>query len=156
MESLTGQTSRRDDLLDLEETIRRLKPFSRHYLGLRSIPVDRVVGTEGRAGDFDRRFSPPPAHVTVEERLDETERGNERRGDGNVDASVEAFPAEVQGALREVRRTIHHALPDAGGPAPPRVARPESPVGPSEGSERLPDGDHRESREPMVIPSTGQ
>lgn len=58
MQSRTGQTSRRDDLLDLEETIRRLKPFSRHYLGMRSIPVDRVVGTEGRAGDFDRRFSP--------------------------------------------------------------------------------------------------
>ena len=63
MKSLTGRASKRDDLLDLEETIRRLKPFSRHYLGMRSIPVDHVVGTEGRAGDFDRRFSPRRPHV---------------------------------------------------------------------------------------------
>jgi hypothetical protein len=64
VKSLTGRASKRDDLLDLEETIRRLKPFSRHYLGMRSIPVDHVVGTEGRAGDFDRRFSPRRRHVS--------------------------------------------------------------------------------------------
>jgi hypothetical protein len=58
VESLRGQASRRDDLLDLDETIRRLKPFSRHHLGVQAIPVERVVGTEGRAGDFDRRFAP--------------------------------------------------------------------------------------------------
>lgn len=51
-------TSGQDDLLDLEETIRRLKPFSRHYVGTHPIPVDRIVGTEGRARDFDRRFVP--------------------------------------------------------------------------------------------------
>jgi hypothetical protein len=64
VKSLTGRASNNDDLLDLEETIRRLKPFSRHYLGMRSIPVDHVVGTEGRAGDFDRRFSPRRRHVS--------------------------------------------------------------------------------------------
>lgn len=63
MKSLTGRASKRDDLLELDEIIRRLKPFSRHYLGMRTIPVDRVVGTEGRAEDFDRQFSPRGRHV---------------------------------------------------------------------------------------------
>lgn len=57
-------TSRRADLLDLDETIRRLKPFSRHYVGMRAIPVERVVGTEGRIGDFDRRFIPRRREVS--------------------------------------------------------------------------------------------
>jgi hypothetical protein len=51
-------TTRGADLLDLDETVRRLKPFSRHYVGMRAIPVERIVGTEGRGGDFDRRFAP--------------------------------------------------------------------------------------------------
>lgn len=46
------------DLLDLDEAIRRLKPFSRHFVGVRPIPVDQIVGTEGRTTDFDRAFSP--------------------------------------------------------------------------------------------------
>lgn len=56
--------SRRADLLDLDETIRRLKPFSRHYVGVRAIPIERVVGTEGRGGDFDRRFVPRRREVS--------------------------------------------------------------------------------------------
>ena len=44
------------DLLDLEETTERLRPFARRYLGIRPIPVDAIVGTDGRGRDFDRRF----------------------------------------------------------------------------------------------------
>jgi len=29
-----------------------------HYLGTRVVPLSRVVGTENRAGDFDRHFRP--------------------------------------------------------------------------------------------------
>ena len=41
-----------------EEAERRLRPFARRFVGVESIPVDRVVGTDSRAGDFDREFRP--------------------------------------------------------------------------------------------------
>jgi hypothetical protein len=100
VESLTSKASRRYDLLDLDETVRRLKPFSRHYGGLRAIPVDRVVGTEGRAGDFDRRFSPRRRQVT--ERM---HRVSEAFPDG-------AFPPIVVYQLGEAYFVIdgHHRV----------------------------------------------
>lgn len=33
-----------------------------HYAGLRSVRLDRIVGSEGRSEDFDRRFRPLKAH----------------------------------------------------------------------------------------------
>jgi hypothetical protein len=52
-------TARSDDrLLELEEVERRLKPFGRRYLGLREIPLDALVGTDGRASSFTRDFRP--------------------------------------------------------------------------------------------------
>jgi hypothetical protein len=55
------------DLLDLEDVERRLRPISRRYVGIRTIPLDRIVGTEGRAGAFTRRFE--PRHRFSRERL---------------------------------------------------------------------------------------
>jgi hypothetical protein len=100
VKSLTGRASRTGDLLDLDETIRRLKPFSRRYLGMRPIPVDRVVGTEGRAGDFDRRFSPRGRHVSERMR-----RVSQAFPDG-------AFPAIVVHKLGEAYFVIdgHHRV----------------------------------------------
>ena len=46
------------DLLELEDVEQRMKPFARRYVGLRSIPLDHVVGTEGRASSFSRDFRP--------------------------------------------------------------------------------------------------
>jgi hypothetical protein len=46
------------DLLDLEDVERRLRPMARYYLGVRAIPLDHVVGTEGRLGSFTRDFEP--------------------------------------------------------------------------------------------------
>jgi ParB/Sulfiredoxin domain len=46
------------DLLELEDVERRMKPFARHYLGVRTIPIDHVVGTEDRASSFTRDFRP--------------------------------------------------------------------------------------------------
>jgi hypothetical protein len=45
-------------LLELQEAERRLRPFSRRYLGVRPIPLAHIVGTDSRAGDFDRSFQP--------------------------------------------------------------------------------------------------
>jgi hypothetical protein len=49
---------RRERLLELDEVERRLKPFGRRYLGVREIPLDALVGTDGRAGAFTRDFRP--------------------------------------------------------------------------------------------------
>jgi hypothetical protein len=49
---------RKAELLELEEVERRLQPFARRYLGVRAVPLERVVGTEGRAAAFTREFEP--------------------------------------------------------------------------------------------------
>src|ERR671919_808694 len=48
----------RERLLELDEVERRLKPFGRRYLGVREIPLDALVGTDGRASSFTRDFRP--------------------------------------------------------------------------------------------------
>jgi hypothetical protein len=48
----------KSDLLELEDVERRLRPLGRRYLGVRAIPLEQVVGTDGRAGAFDREFKP--------------------------------------------------------------------------------------------------
>jgi hypothetical protein len=45
-------------LLSLEEVRARLNIRGQHYLGLRTVPLDQIVGSEGRYHDFDRRFAP--------------------------------------------------------------------------------------------------
>jgi len=49
---------RSPDLLPLDEALGRLHPFARFHLGVRAIPVRQIVGSDGRAADFDRRFVP--------------------------------------------------------------------------------------------------
>src|SRR5918912_2464026 len=56
---MRGLRARRDDrLLEFDEVERRLKPFGRRYLGVREIPLDALVGTDGRASSFTRDFRP--------------------------------------------------------------------------------------------------
>ena len=45
-------------LLPLEEVRRRLRAFEQSYRGIHPIPVDRIVGTVSRSGEFDRDFLP--------------------------------------------------------------------------------------------------
>ncbi len=52
---LVGQGGEHE-LLPLEEAEKRLRPFQRHYAGLRPIPIEQVVGTDSRGSDFDREF----------------------------------------------------------------------------------------------------
>ena len=58
---------RRERLLELDEVERRLKPFGRRYLGVREIPLDALVGTDGRASAFTRDFR--PLHAFSRDRL---------------------------------------------------------------------------------------
>ena len=46
------------DLLPLEEVRTRLNVRGSHYRGLQHVPLDKIVGSEGRYADFDRRFLP--------------------------------------------------------------------------------------------------
>ena len=41
-------------LLDLDDVGKRLRVFEQSYVGIRPIPVSRIVGTLGRTGDFDQ------------------------------------------------------------------------------------------------------
>jgi hypothetical protein len=48
----------RRPLLDLDEVRRRLRVFEQSYLGVRPIPVSKIVGTVSRTSDFDQDFLP--------------------------------------------------------------------------------------------------
>jgi hypothetical protein len=66
--------ARRDALLDglsrrpsamptLDELRGELAVSGRRALGLQTIPLRQIVGSEGRSHDFDRRFQPRAAHL---------------------------------------------------------------------------------------------
>src|SRR4051812_1181814 len=55
--SLCG-TIGRVGLIPFDEASRRLRVAGRSYLGMREIPVDRIVGSVDRSEDFDREFRP--------------------------------------------------------------------------------------------------
>ena len=61
------RVGRSDRLLELDEVERRLKPFGRRYLGVRAIPLEALVGTDGRASSFTRDFR--PLHAFSRDRL---------------------------------------------------------------------------------------
>ncbi len=43
--------------------VSRLRPTSEHYLGLRAIEVDKIVGSVDRYADFDHHFLPKEPHL---------------------------------------------------------------------------------------------
>ncbi len=46
------------DLLSLYEVTDLIKPRSQSYLGIKSIPIENIIGSEGRARDFSKAFFP--------------------------------------------------------------------------------------------------
>lgn len=50
--------SQKDELLSLGDVRRILRPESETYRGLRTVPVAKIVGSEGRSHDFNRAFLP--------------------------------------------------------------------------------------------------
>ncbi len=57
---LTGQSRR---LLDLEDVRTACAIRGRHYAGARSVPIDKIRGSEGRSTDFDTDFQPLKEHA---------------------------------------------------------------------------------------------
>jgi hypothetical protein len=51
-------TGRSDTLLDLNATKAASRLVSSHDVGVRAVRLDQIVGSEGRAGDFDSEFRP--------------------------------------------------------------------------------------------------
>jgi len=49
---------RASDMLPLEEVRTRLNVRGQRSLGLQTVPLDSIIGSEGRYSDFDRRFMP--------------------------------------------------------------------------------------------------
>jgi hypothetical protein len=45
-------------LIPFDEASRRLRVSAKSYLGVREIPIDRIVGSVDRSADFDRDFKP--------------------------------------------------------------------------------------------------
>jgi hypothetical protein len=61
--ALVARLRRRPDvLLAFEEVRRGLAVAAESYRGVRAVPVDRIVGSTDRWGDFDRAFRPRRAH----------------------------------------------------------------------------------------------
>lgn len=53
----------RQELLSLREVRDVLKPKGERYRGLQVVPVDRIVGSEGRYRDFNKQFLPRHEHL---------------------------------------------------------------------------------------------
>lgn len=52
-----------EDLLPFEAAKKLLKPEGEVYEGLTAVPLDRIVGSEGRYRDFNRHFLPRREHL---------------------------------------------------------------------------------------------
>jgi hypothetical protein len=55
--------SEKNQLLSLKEVRALLRPHSESYRGLRTVPIDRIAGSEGRYQDFNRIFLPKHEHL---------------------------------------------------------------------------------------------
>lgn len=53
----------RHEMLSLREVREVLRPRSESYRGLQVVPLDRIVGSEGRYADFNREFLPRHEHL---------------------------------------------------------------------------------------------
>jgi hypothetical protein len=45
-------------LLDLDETLRASPVAASHYAGLKTVSIERIRGTQGKADEFDAEFNP--------------------------------------------------------------------------------------------------
>ncbi len=56
-------SSSREELLSLQEVRETLRPRGETYRGMQTVPIDRIVGSEGRYRDFTRQFLPRHEHL---------------------------------------------------------------------------------------------
>lgn len=59
-------------LISLNDVKKLIRPKNETYVGMKTIPIDKIVGSEGRYQDFDNRFFPKNSHLKNRwERVDE-------------------------------------------------------------------------------------
>ncbi len=59
-------------LISLNDVKKLIRPKNETYIGMKTIPIDKIVGSEGRYQDFDNRFFPKNSHLKNRwERVDE-------------------------------------------------------------------------------------
>lgn len=51
-------TGAKNELLPFDEVRRPMPMKGQHYLGLKEVPINQIIGSEGRYADFDRAFLP--------------------------------------------------------------------------------------------------
>lgn len=55
---ITWLRGEKNELLPLDDVRERLHIRGQHYLGLKEVPIDNIIGSSGRYLDFDRAFLP--------------------------------------------------------------------------------------------------
>lgn len=50
-------------LISLNDVKKLIKPQNETYVGMKTIPIEKVVGSEGRYQDFDNKFFPKSSHL---------------------------------------------------------------------------------------------
>lgn len=50
-------------LISLNDVKQLIKPINETYVGMKVIPIEKIVGSEGRYKDFDNRFFPKSSHL---------------------------------------------------------------------------------------------
>ncbi|MCR4954327.1 MAG: DUF4032 domain-containing protein [Treponema sp.] len=50
-------------LISLNDVKQLLKPTNESYVGMKVIPIEKIVGSEGRYQDFDNKFFPKSSHL---------------------------------------------------------------------------------------------
>lgn len=56
-------SSEQADLLSLQEVRETLRPRGERYRGMQAVPIDKIIGSEGRYRDFNRQFLPRYEHL---------------------------------------------------------------------------------------------
>lgn len=56
-------TRQSQHLLDLETIRRTVKVSNRHYIGLQTVCIEQIRGSEGRSREFDAHFRPLKSHT---------------------------------------------------------------------------------------------
>lgn len=50
-------------LISLNDVKQMIKPINETYVGMKVIPIEKIVGSEGRYNDFDNNFFPKSSHL---------------------------------------------------------------------------------------------
>jgi Domain of unknown function (DUF4032) len=53
----------RNELLPFDEVLNRFPSKGQHYIGLKQVPIEQIVGSVSRYQDFDRAFLPKHIHI---------------------------------------------------------------------------------------------